>query len=30
LPKLTAFSLPHGKKREKIRLGRKIVEIHRK
>jgi hypothetical protein len=29
-PKVTAFSLPHGKIREKIRLGLKIVEIHRK
>jgi hypothetical protein len=29
-PKLTAFSLPHGKIREKIRFVRKMFEIHRK
>jgi hypothetical protein len=29
-PKLTAFSLPHGKMREKIRFVRKMFEIHRK
>jgi hypothetical protein len=29
-PKRTAFSLPHGKIREKIRFVRKMFEIHRK